>query len=96
MNDSFEDNNMSLNINERSTLIYEQIKDTYTFWKIKKAVKDELIKKKEINEELSTLIPKIMTAQNLDTKIKNKVQEILDKNGYFRDNITVAKNKFKN
>ena len=96
MEDSFDDNYMSLNLNERSALIYEQIKDSYAFWKIKKAVKDELVKKRDINSDLSSLIPKIMTAQNLDTKIKNKVQEVLDKNGFFRDNITVAKNKFKN
>ena len=95
MNDSFEENYMSLSLNERSTLIFDQIKDTYTFWKIKKAIKDELVKKKEITEDLSTLIPKIMTSQNLDTKVKNKVQEIMDKQGFFKDNITIAKNKFK-
>lgn len=95
MNESFEENYMSLSLNERSTLIFDQIKDSYTFWKIKKAIKDELVKKKDISEDLSTLIPKIMTSQNLDTKIKNKVQEIMDKQGYFKDNITIAKNKFK-
>ena len=95
MNDSLDENYMCLSLNERSTLIFDQIKDTYTFWKIKKAVKDELVKKKEITEDLSSLIPKIMTNQNLDTKIKNKVQEIMDKQGYFKDNITIAKNKFK-
>lgn len=86
MNDSFD---------EKSSLIFDQIKDTFTFWKIKKAIKDELVKKKEINEDLNTLIPKIMTAQNLDTKIKNKVQEIMDRHNYFKDNVTKAKNKFK-
>jgi hypothetical protein len=95
MNDSFDDNYMSLSLNERSTLIFDQIKDTYTFWKIKKAIKDELIKKRDVNEDLSSLIPKIMTTLNLDTKIKSKVQEIMDKQGYFRDNITIAQNKFK-
>jgi hypothetical protein len=95
MNDSFDENYMSLGLNEKSSLIFDQIKDTFTFWKIKKAIKDELVKKKEISEDLNTLIPKIMTAQNLDTKIKNKVQEIMDKQKYFKDNITIAKNKFK-
>jgi len=75
--------------------IFTQIKDTHTFWKIKKAVKDELVKKKDFNQDLNTLIPQIMTNLNLDTKIKNKVQEIMDKNRYFKDNITVAKNQFK-
>ena len=77
------------------SLIFDQIKDTYTFWAIKKAVKDELVKKKEITEDLGTLIPKIMSNLNLDTQIKNKVQEIMDKNRYFKDNITKAKNLFK-
>ena len=95
MNDSFEENYMSLSINERSSLIFNQIKDTYTFWKVKKAIKDELVKRKENSEELASLIPKIMTSQNLDTKIKNKVQEIMDKQGYFKDHITIAQNKFK-
>ncbi|CAI2364950.1 unnamed protein product [Moneuplotes crassus] len=61
----------------------------------KKAVKDELVKKKDINEDLNSLIPKIMNNHNLDTQIKNKVQEIMEKNRYFKDNITVAKNQFK-
>jgi hypothetical protein len=65
MNDSFEENYMSLSINERSSLIFSQIKDTYTFWKVKKAIKDELVKRKENSEELATLIPKIMASQNL-------------------------------
>jgi hypothetical protein len=31
----------------------------------------------------------------MDTKVKNKVQEIMDKHQYFRDTITIAQNKFK-
>jgi hypothetical protein len=82
MEDNLDENYMSLNVNELSTLIYDQIKDSYAFWKIKKAVKDELVKNNDSPE--------------LRNKIKNKVQEVLDKNGYFRDNITLAKNKFIN
>ena len=31
------------------------------------------------------MIPRIMRDLGLETKIKNKVHEILDKNGYFRE-----------
>ncbi len=86
---------MNLTLNERSSLIYSQLKDSYAFWKIKKSIKNELKKRDTINEDLSDLIPKILVQNNLDTKIKNCVQEVLDKQGYFKDNVTVAKNKFK-
>lgn len=93
MKESSVDIYMSLNFNERSEFIYDQIKDSYLFWKIKKAVKDELVKKRDVTSDLSSLIPKIMTAQNLDTKIKNKVQEVLDKNDYFKEGVAIGKNK---
>lgn len=96
MNDSFEEKSMSLTLNERSNLIFEQLKDSYTFWYIKKAIKEELIKNPNAAVDLGEIIPKLLTQLNLDTKIKNKVQEVLAKNGYFKENITVAKNKFKN
>jgi hypothetical protein len=31
------------------------------------------------------VIPRLLGDLNLETKIKNKVHEILDKNGYFKD-----------
>jgi hypothetical protein len=33
---------------------------------------------------------------NLETKIKNKVHEVLDKNQYFKDSAAVTATKFKN
>ena len=33
---------------------------------------------------------------NLETKIKNKVHELLDKNGYFKETSQIATTKFKN
>ena len=35
-------------------------------------------------------IPKLLKDLNLETKIKNKVHEILDRNGYFREVSTVT------
>ena len=64
---------MNLTLNERANLIYSQLKDSYTFWKIKKAIKNELKKRDSINEDLSELVPKLLVSMNLDTKIKNKV-----------------------
>ncbi len=64
---------MNLTLNERANLIYSQLKDSYTFWKIKKAIKNELKKRDTINEDLSELVPKLLVTMNLDTKIKNKV-----------------------
>jgi hypothetical protein len=34
---------------------------------------------------MAEMIPKLLVDLNLETKIKNKVHEILDKNGYFKD-----------
>jgi len=49
------------------------LKDSYSFWKIKRAIKNELKKRDTINEDIGELIPKILVQLNLDTKIKNKV-----------------------
>ncbi len=93
MNDSFEDyiggatggSYMSLGHSEKSELIFKDIKNSYIFWQIKKSIKDEIVKSKGKPSDISDLIPKLLTDLNLETKIKNKVHEILDKNGYFRD-----------
>jgi hypothetical protein len=31
------------------------------------------------------MIPRLLRELNLETRIKNKVHEVLDKNGYFRE-----------
>lgn len=57
MNDSFEDflggsvggaggSYMSLGHQEKSELIFKDIKNSYIFWQIKKAIKDEVVKSK--------------------------------------------------
>jgi hypothetical protein len=42
------------------------------------------------------MIPRLLKDLNLETKIKNKVHEILDKNGYFKDTSQITATKFKN
>ena len=53
MNDSFEETDvrgdatgkyMHLSSSEKGELIFKDIRNSYTFWQIKKALKDELIK----------------------------------------------------
>lgn len=82
---------MNLTLNERSTLIYTMLKDSYDFWKIKKAIKSELKNRDTINQDIGELIPKLLTSLKLDTKIKNKVREVLDKQGYFKDKVIVTR-----
>jgi len=79
-------NYMNLRNSEKGELIFKEIKNSYVFWSIKKAIKDEIIKSKGAKtQEVQELIPKLLKDLNLETKIKNKVHEILDKNGYFRE-----------
>ena len=101
MNDSFDDglgqavggSYMSLGIQEKSELIFKDIKNSYVFWSIKKAIKDEVVKPKgsgkggihHHHSDIGDVIPRLLGDLNLETKIKNKVHEILDKNGYFKD-----------
>jgi hypothetical protein len=103
MNDSFDDglgqavggSYMSLGIQEKSELIFKDIKNSYVFWQIKKAIKDEVVKPKGSgkgssgyhggHQDIGEMIPRLLGDLNLETKIKNKVHEILDKNGYFKD-----------
>jgi len=40
-------------------------------------------------------MPKLLKDLNLETKVKNKVHQLLDKNGYFRDSKQIAATKFK-
>ena len=56
------------------------------FWSIKKAIKEEIIRNKNTKmHEIAEMIPRLLKELNLETKIKSKVHEILDKNGYFRE-----------
>ena len=52
---------------------------------MKKAIKDEIVKSKGKPSEITDMIPKLLQDLNLETKIKNKVHEVLDKNAYFKD-----------
>lgn len=89
MNDSFEDNSgggyMSLGNQEKSELVFKDIKNSYIYWQVKRAIKDEVVKSKGKPTDIAEMIPKLLLDLNLETKIKNKVHEVLDRNGYFKD-----------
>jgi hypothetical protein len=87
---------MNLGNQEKSELIFKDIKNSYIFWQVKKAIKDEIVKSKGKPQDIGEMIPKLLQDLNLETKIKNKVHEILDKNGYFKDSTQIATTKFKN
>jgi transcription initiation factor TFIIIB Brf1 subunit/transcription initiation factor TFIIB len=77
---------MNLSNNEKGELIFKEIKNSYVFWSIKKAIKDEVIRSRSARSaDIHEMIPRLLKDLNLETKIKNKVHEILDKNGFFRD-----------
>ena len=104
MNDSYEDaatrgatsSYMNLTNSEKGELIFKDVKNSYTFWAIKKAIKDEVVKGKGKPQEISDSIPRLLKELNLETKVKNKVHELLDKNGYFKEPSKVTVTKFKN
>ena len=49
-------------------------------------IKEEIIRNKNTKmHEIAEMIPRLLKELNLETKIKSKVHEILDKNGYFRE-----------
>jgi len=88
---------MNLSNNEKGELIFKEIKNSYVFWSIKKAIKEEIVRSKNTKtQEIQELIPRLLKDLNLETKIKNKVHEILDKNGYFRETSQITATKFKN
>ena len=77
---------LNLSNNEKGELIFKEIKNSYVFWSIKKAIKDEIVRTKSLKaHEVSELIPRLLRELQLETKIKNKVHEILDKNGLFKE-----------
>lgn len=95
---------MSLSSEEKGDLIFREIRNSYTFWQIKKSLKEEMIKpsgkaSKQLssvqNQDIQDAIPKLLKELNLETKIKNKVHEILDRNSYFNETSTVTQVKFK-
>lgn len=88
---------LDLSSQEKGELIFKEIKNSYVFWSIKKAIKDEIIKQKAAKaHDVAEMIPRLLRDLSLETKIKNKVHEILDKNGYFRDTFQMTATKFKN
>ena len=92
------DNNyMSLSNNEKGELIFKEIKNSYVFWSIKKSIKEEIIRSKNTKaQDIAELIPRLLKDLNLETKIKNKVHEVLDKNGFFRETSQITATKFRN
>ena len=77
---------MNLSNKEKGELIFKEIKNSYAFWFIKKNIKDEIIRSKNMKtQEIQDMIPRLLRELNLETRIKNKVHEVLDKNGYFRE-----------
>lgn len=87
---------LNLSSQEKGELIFKEIKNSYVFWSIKKAIKDEIIRQKSTKaHEVAEMIPRLLRELSLETKIKNKVHEILDKNGYFRDTFQMTATKFK-
>ena len=87
---------MNLTNSEKGELIFRDVKNSYTFWAIKKAIKDEVVKGKGKPQDISEQIPRLLKELNLETKIKNKVHELLDTNGYFKETSKVTATKFKN
>lgn len=87
---------MNLTNAEKGELIFKDVKNSYTFWAIKKAVKDEIVKGRGRTQDIQEQIPRLLKELNLETKIKNKVHELLDRNGYFNETSKVTATKFKN
>ena len=87
---------MNLSNSEKGELIFKDVKNSYTFWSVKKAIKDEVIKGKGKSTDIQETIPRLLKDLNLETKIKNKVHELLDRNGYFNETSKVTATKFKN
>ena len=87
---------MNLTNAEKGELIFKDVKNSYTFWAIKKAVKDEIVKGRGRTADIQEQIPRLLKELNLETKIKNKVHELLDRNGYFNETSKVTATKFKN
>ena len=87
---------MNLSNAEKGQLIFKDVKNSYTFWAIKKAIKDEVVKGRGKPTDIQEQIPRLLKDLNLETKIKNKVHELLDRNGYFNETAKVTSTKFKN
>jgi len=87
---------MNLSNAEKGELIFKDVKNSYTFWSIKKAIKDEIVKGRGKGNDIQEQIPRLLKELSLETKIKNKVHEILDRNGYFNQTSKVTQTKFKN
>lgn len=86
---------MNLSNAEKGELIFKDVKNSYTFWAIKKAVKDEVVKGRGKASDIQDQIPRLLKELNLETKIKNKVHELLDRNDYFNETGKVTATKFK-
>ena len=48
--------------------IFKDVKNSYTFWSIKKAIKDEIVKGRGKPSEIQEQIPRLLKELNLETK----------------------------
>jgi hypothetical protein len=65
-----------LNLMDRVQLISSQVNNSYVFWSLKRAVKEEIIKPKHKTIDLPDNLPRIFKEIGLEIQLKNKINEI--------------------
>ncbi|CAG9314513.1 unnamed protein product [Blepharisma stoltei] len=77
------------NLDERVDFISSRLKNSYTYWAMKRLAKEEIIKPKYKQQDLEENFPKILKDLEVDIKFKNKINELytsmfsLDSNNNF-------------
>lgn len=64
------------NLDERVEFISSRLKNSYTYWSLKRMAKEEIIKSKYKPQELEDQFPKILKDLEVDIKFKNKINEL--------------------
>lgn len=65
-----------LNLMDRVRLINSQLNNSYVFWSLKRAVKEEIIKPKHKTSDLPDNLPRIFKEIGLEIQLKNKINEV--------------------
>jgi hypothetical protein len=61
---------------DKTNLIRDKLRSSYTYWNLKRLLKEEIIKPKYKAGDVHDIIPRLVKEMGLDIQLKNKVNEI--------------------
>ena len=78
------------NLIDKANLIRDKLRTSYTYWNLKRLLKEEIIKPKYKVADVHEILPRLVKEMGLDIQLKNKINEIHETIVSGHSNLAVA------